>query len=702
MSHLAWLLIAPMLVLATSGQGIAQWTFTQTGGPLGGDVSSITQTVNGTIFICSLDGVFRLTDNGSTWKRVRQRTGHIDPASDATAIACSLSGDVYNAAGDGLFASRDNGETWDVLPYDVRIGYPVTQLLVDARGAVFVVEWLWKLNVSRDKGNTWSKVPTTGIPSDPGRWMVAVDSSAHLLLGTPVGLFRSPADSIEWSPTALTSRIDALYVDEAGSIFACTSEGINASTDGGDSWELRNSARVSSIAGRRTGELIFPGLLSFDGGRTMLGMEMRGMPGFVNPDARAIISEDSLLAGHNFNGVFSSKDSGRTWQQGRLVNSNIHSLCATSDNAVYAGMYKQGVYRSTDRGNQWEYAGLSEYDITHLRKAPGDILYAAGMYKFASDVGARLFVSTDHGNTWVRNHGSGWAYEIHDIAIQPDGGVWLATMAGIEFSSDRGVTWTVPLSWARFGEGRTSIAIAPNGTLFTGGLTQGLLSSSDRGVTWKHVKLDPSDSLVQTLAVHPLNGSVFASTRSAVYRSSDNGERWERVLSAPDHIREIIFDRSSALLARNGRTLFRSADDGRTWSAQTLTEFAGDLQAFAIDASDHLYLGTRGDGVFRSEQAVVGIDRVTAALPVAMKLRHYPNPASNEVTVQFDLMKPSAITIEVFNTLGTLLLSVANDRLYAAGTNSVTIPMRDLPRGVLLCRVRTRESSASMVVLHMQ
>ena len=70
MSHLAWLLIAPMLVLATSGQGIAQWTFTQTGGPFGGNVLNIAQSVDGSIFICTSDGVFRSMDNGSTWKRV--------------------------------------------------------------------------------------------------------------------------------------------------------------------------------------------------------------------------------------------------------------------------------------------------------------------------------------------------------------------------------------------------------------------------------------------------------------------------------------------------------------------------------------------------------------------------------------------------------------------------------------------------------
>ncbi|MBL0177401.1 MAG: hypothetical protein IPP94_19525 [Ignavibacteria bacterium] len=306
MSHLAWLLIAPMLVLATSGQGIAQWTFTQTGGPLGGNVMNIAQSVNGTFFICTSDGVFRSTDNGSTWKRVRQRTGHIDLASDATAIACSLSGDVYNAAGDGLFASRDNGETWSVLPYEVRIGYPVTQLLVAARGAVFVVEWLWKVNVSRDKGNTWSNLPTTGIPNDPGAWMVAVDSSAHLLLGTPAGLFRSPADSIAWSPTALTSRINALYVDEGGCIFACTTEGINASTDGGDTWELRNNTRVSFIAGRHAGELIFRASCPLTAAARCSAWTCR-TPSFDQSrrSSNHQQGQPDPLAGHNFNGVFS-------------------------------------------------------------------------------------------------------------------------------------------------------------------------------------------------------------------------------------------------------------------------------------------------------------------------------------------------------------------------------------------------------------
>ena len=698
MSHLAWLLIAPLLFVATSGQGIAQWTFTQTGGPFGGNVLSIAQSVNGTFFICTSDGVFRSTDNGSTWKRVRQIQGSIDPAGGVTALACSPRGEVFAALQDGLFISTDSGDTWRKRSFDLG---GLTQLLADSYGALYAVRWPPRLSVSLDGGSTWADLSTALMQNDTYYWNLAVDSIGHVFLGTGAALYRSPSASISWSLTSISSRCNDVYVDGEGTVFACMSIGLFISTNGGDSWEWRNGQSLGSIAGNSTGALVFQWSTSFDGGRTHHAMDLSHL-GWINPDVNAITNDNRLLLGHSFNGILASDDTGKTWVEARLINSNVRSLCSTRSAGLLAGTFRGGISRSSDAGDRWEFSGLAEYDVSLVRESPDGTLYASGIYKFATDQGMRLFFSTDNGSTWNRNHVSGTGMEIFDLAVQADGGDWLASKFGIEFSSDRGRTWTLVFQWPTSGEQGTSIAISHGGRIFAGALSHGLRSSGDGGATWKRVTIDPSDSLVQALAVHPVSGSVFASTRSALYRSSDDGERWERVLSAPDHIREIIFDRSGALLARNGRTLFRSSDDGRTWSSQTLTEFAGDLQAFAIDASDHLYLGTRGDGVFRSEQAVVGIDRAAIAVPDAMKLRHFPNPASDDVTVQFDLTRPSAITIDVFNTLGTLLLSVANDRLYAAGTNSVTIPMRDLPRGVLLCLVRTRESSASMVVLHMQ
>ena len=241
MSHLAWLLIAPLLFLATSGQGIAQWTFTQTGGPFGGNVLSIAQSVNGTFFICTSDGVFRSTDNGSTWKRVRQIQGSIDPAGGVTSLACSPRGEVFAALQDGLFISTDTGDTWHKRSFDIG---GLTQLLADSYGALYAVRWPPRLSVSLDGGSTWSDLSTTLMRSDPGNWKLAVDSIGHLFLGTTVALYRSPSASLSWSPTSISAEFNDVYVDGEGTVFACMGSGLQVSTNGGDSWELRSSPPV--------------------------------------------------------------------------------------------------------------------------------------------------------------------------------------------------------------------------------------------------------------------------------------------------------------------------------------------------------------------------------------------------------------------------------------------------------------------------
>ncbi|MCB9235730.1 MAG: T9SS type A sorting domain-containing protein [Bacteroidia bacterium] len=70
----------------------------------------------------------------------------------------------------------------------------------------------------------------------------------------------------------------------------------------------------------------------------------------------------------------------------------------------------------------------------------------------------------------------------------------------------------------------------------------------------------------------------------------------------------------------------------------------------------------------------------------------YPNPATNEVTIAFDLVKSEQINLTVRNLYGQTLINVAQG-VYKAGKHKVTVNTSDLAQGVYLYSLQTSAST---------
>jgi hypothetical protein len=73
-------------------------------------------------------------------------------------------------------------------------------------------------------------------------------------------------------------------------------------------------------------------------------------------------------------------------------------------------------------------------------------------------------------------------------------------------------------------------------------------------------------------------------------------------------------------------------------------------------------------------------------------LQNYPNPFSSSTVIPFELPSASAVRLEVFNSLGELVQTLASHKMYEAGRHAVQFsPLnRDgtpLPSGVYYCRL---------------
>ena len=239
---------------------------------------------------------------------------------------------------------------------------------------------------------------------------------------------------------------------------------------------------------------------------------------------------------------------------------------------------------------------------------------------------------------------------IADIAVDPeDRSTWYIAVGsgGVWKTENRGTTWESIFD----GQGSYSIGcvtIDPNdpNVIWVGtgenvsgrhvGYGDGVYKSLDGGKTWKNmglkqsehigmIRVDPRDSNVIYVAAQ---GPLWSGGgERGLYRSTDGGERWERILAVGEYtgVNEVHLDprnpdvifavkhqrlRNVAALMNGGPEsgIFKSTDGGKTWNELTngLPEGSKGKIGLAISPVDPDYvyatieLGARTGGFWRS------------------------------------------------------------------------------------------------------
>ena len=223
----------------------------------------------------------------------------------------------------------------------------------------------------------------------------------------------------------------------------------------------------------------------------------------------------------------------------------------------------------------------------------------------------------------------------------PEGGIWK--------SSSAGVTWFPIFDHIKQVDSIGAIAVAPSdpdvvyaGTgdptiinPFVGSLGDGMWKSTNAGRTWRHIGL-ATTVMIDSIVVDPHNSNVVVVSAlgnathhgGGVYRSTNGGKTWTRVLD-PAHYRgtrETVSDWGDphillAVAAGNGGPffkfrhgpkakpkapqLFKSTNDGRTWTAIKIPPFPGRVSVAIADHGRRIYIVgntiEHGSGLFRSD-----------------------------------------------------------------------------------------------------
>jgi hypothetical protein len=252
----------------------------------------------------------------------------------------------------------------------------------------------------------------------------------------------------------------------------------------------------------------------------------------ANAGALAVTANGTILAASDLDGLFASRDDGRTWQPVGGIGAGVTSLAVAPNGEIYAAT-AAGVLRSLDNGAHWVTMGLEDRYVAVVgldgrgsvfAGSPG---FTGGLYRWSGEgtQWSRIYVPLSPRDFTI----SYLSFRKSDILLGTH------TEADHLLRSGEG-EWTT--LWSLFQTEEylpptRAMIETPSGTLLAA-FFAGVLRSSDAGSdddsrSWRTTFTGAG---VQLLS-EDRNGAILASTDDgSVYRSADDGVSWTRVAAA--------------------------------------------------------------------------------------------------------------------------------------------------------------------------
>ena len=391
----------------------------QTKGPEGGVISTLFTTTRGDVHAGTLNGLYRLTDDGTTWKLINTIKGPPPPLyDDVWWPVTERQGTLYLATDTEILESTDRGETWETLCESVKgdEGHLVGIVLTEGVGGAdpdMTVYLAYSNGVFRtdDVGKTWTPLHK-GLIDTKIRSIAATQDT--VFARTHKGLYRLN-DNI-WEQVSIDQEnmqgktLDISAIAVAGNHLYVAAQKVEEnylsgkgrdlvlnvvishefswflyhSNDRGDSWNMITPKLDTTDTATNLANLIREMSTSLN--KTVIRK---------NPFIRVAASGEKVLvvAGKNH---FYSINVGQTWTHLDSIGdiNNVSGTVLLNDNTFYrSGL--SGIHRTTKGDASWHKfnAGIVSTFI-HQLTIINNTFYA--------NIGELMVVrSTDSGESWT-------------------------------------------------------------------------------------------------------------------------------------------------------------------------------------------------------------------------------------------------------------------------------------------------------------
>ncbi|MFN3550503.1 MAG: hypothetical protein ACK4WJ_01660 [Endomicrobiia bacterium] len=307
--------------------------------------------------------------------------------------------------------------------------------------------------------------------------------------------------------------------------------------------------------------------------------------------------------------LYKSTDVGKTWEKkilfgGDTIYSPTISINVTrkdNDEIIYIGTtYKKEygweykLFKSTDGGVSWQDISIRSGDFyVEPIEIKTSTTGCVAIYGGGED---KLYISTDTGNSFshfkIGDHSYANKYyfneEIPAFAFSVDGGkIYLSakgydvnigsTVARIIVSSFTGSAWSQPvaistglLAGIAPLEAKTILIdqINPNNMYIADNFDYAFFKSTDGGYVWEAKNFGLAGAYVNN-GVKDSLGNLYIVTKSAVYKSSDTGNTWNKIYCGPTSLEGFkiaVHPQNNNLIFLLGfGSLYLSDDGGNKW-----------------------------------------------------------------------------------------------------------------------------------------
>ncbi|MBK7030703.1 MAG: T9SS type A sorting domain-containing protein [Bacteroidales bacterium] len=334
---------------------------------------------------------------------------------------------------------------------------------------------------------------------------------------------------------------------------------------------------------------------------------------------------------------------GNTWNHYNSANSFVfddYILCISTNatNNKWIGTRSGGM--SEYDGTQWYF-----WDETHS-DIPDDKVYDIqfeGTVKWVATMHGLARFDGTNWTTWNTSNSAIPAEEIRAIAMDGSGNKWIATWGGGLAKFD-GSTWTV------FDKSNSPIpddyciSLFYDGTFFWIGTSGNGLAKFD-GTNWE------------------------------IFTAENSGIPSNFVFNTKKEGSKLWFATGAGLALLDGTTwtIFNPSNSGLPG------QYTKDIE---IDASGNKWIAT-DQGLAQFRQGGV-LSSGESSVASAFNIRFYPNPCSNEVSIEWNSHGNDLVSIELFNNLGNRVYHVPSFHS-SPGLNSLVVQLSGLSSGIYYC-----------------